>query len=167
MRPHFCSVIDKYGARKPAMLFYLVYPSPMRSIFHTLLIWLMLLAVPVQGFAAASRVLCGPMTAPAVAVTQLHHHDHAEMSANGESMQAQHHQPQQHDQSHHQQNSNDHAQGKCGACASCCIGASISAPANVRMPAMHVDSQRIVAFESFPTSIVLDYPDRPPQATFI
>lgn len=134
----------------------------MRSVFHTLLIWLMLLAVPVQGFAAASMLSCEPIivsnAVPADNYSDghAHHHDHAQMSAGVDHTH------------HHQQNSsNHHAAGKCGACAACCIGASMTAPVALILPDMHVDSERITALDAFPSSIVPDYPDRPPQASFV
>jgi hypothetical protein len=125
----------------------------MRFIFHTIIVWLMLLTVPVQGFAAATMMTCEPIAASAPASMQPHHHHHAQMSVDGE-----------HTQHHHQQSNNHHAAGKCGFCAACCLGAAMTPPAALVFPKVGFDSEHIVALDAFPTSIIPDYPDRPPQA---
>ena len=90
----------------------------MRDLTRTLLVWLLMLAVPVQGFAASAMLFCSPS-----------HHQAMSQLSNHHAMQAQH----QH---------GDHANamaadqttaakmdktmdGKCSACAACCIGSSI------------------------------------------
>jgi hypothetical protein len=163
MRRRCCATIQRPEPVRRATFFKLVYPLAMRSVFHTLLIWLMLLAVPVQGFAAASMLLCEPISVSNVAPADAHahQHDHAQMSADQISSNS------NHAHHHHQQTGSHHTAGKCGACAACCIAVAMTAPAAAVLPHMHVDSERITALDAFPSSVVPVYPDRPPQALLV
>ena len=100
-------------------------------LLHSFLLWLMMLALPVQGFAAASMLYCGtgaahhavqtqPMPAPHHgAGTQAHVHDEVGMPGD-HAEQAQDTAAQLPDAAH-----------KCGVCASCC---NLIAIADVRVP---------------------------------
>ena len=100
-----------------------VYTRLMLSRFRLLLIWLVVLAVPAHGVAAATMQFCGPGHYEQLANTQAasaepgHHHQRGhEMSAH-----------------HHAQSTGDDAQTKtpaelaqlsklkCSACAACCM----------------------------------------------
>jgi hypothetical protein len=93
------------------------YPYEMNRVLKTFLLWLLLAALPLQGFAAAVQASCGPAA----------HHDAPEMK-----MQAQSH--------HHEGDAADsvtvladksagdsadikHKTSVCSACAACCVGA--------------------------------------------
>ena len=168
MRRRCCAAFPRTEPSRLATLFFkIVYSPPMRSVFHTLLIWLMLLAVPVQGFAAASMLLCEPIVVSnaASANAHAHHHDHAQMSADHAS--ADQLSGNSNHAHHHQQTSNHHTAAKCGACAACCIAVAMTAPAAAALPHMHVDSERITALNTFPSSVIPVYPDRPPKASFV
>jgi hypothetical protein len=133
----------------------LVYSFRMKSVCQTILIWLMLLAVPVQGFAAASMLLCEPIVVSHSGSSPPHHHEQTQLSQDGEHAH------------HHQHTGKHHTADKCGACAACCIAVAMTAPASAVLPQMHIDSERIAALDAFPSSVVPDYPDRPPQASFV
>ncbi len=100
----------------------------MRSILRAVLIWLMALAMPVQGLAAAKMIFCGPGHHPP-AVSSVADHHQAAMST------AQDHQAAAHEHAvtdavatihgdvpHHWPDDSPPKVGKtgCSACASCC-----------------------------------------------
>lgn len=144
----------------------------MRSRFRTALMWLLLLALPLQGFAAATMINCGPnhhrMASAAMAATP-DAHEHA---ASG-----QHHHPMDAASDHHDAASNDSdapsvhhldklMKFKCSACAACCMGAAMPT-ADVAFkafpPAMTPDSLVLTSHVGF----VTDGPDRPPRLSLV
>lgn len=100
----------------------------MNRILKTLLLWILIAALPVQGLAAASNASCGPahhVSAAAAAVADqhhgdasIHHHDGG-MHAAGHVAAA--------DTVEAPSAAGDH--GYCSACAACCIGATGPPPA--------------------------------------
>jgi hypothetical protein len=101
----------------------------------TLLIWLLLAALPVQGFAAAAMMSCRPIQHAAFntdagmratkyahddMATHAHHHhvDHAPETSTAEHGKIAHH-----DENHHSHGKHD-ASTSCSVCAVCCIGAA-------------------------------------------
>lgn len=140
---------------------------------RTVLVWLLVLALPAQGVAAATMVLCNPnhhATAPDQAP---HTHSHAaQQGLDDEGQPA-------------RRASADigpdavgaagdlsatklvHADGqKCSACASCCSAAVIgSTVLNVPAPGVTpaVFTEVVPAVEKFSS----DGPDRPPRALFV
>lgn len=133
----------------------------MNILLKSLVVWLMLVALPFQGFASASMLLCAPMQPPAmatssVAMTAMGHDHHAMMMA--QAMEHASAAPADgHDAAHH------HDGGKCNTCASCCFGAAM-APAGVApLPA---ESPQLTAFHFEPGHVArvdLALPERPPQ----
>lgn len=96
------------------------------SRFCTFLLWLMMLAMPVQGFAAASMAYCGVgaahKTVSSVNSTSQAPQHHADNAQEGHA-QAMHDEMLQvtaPDQSVDIQNQLPDATHKCGVCASCC-----------------------------------------------
>lgn len=145
----------------------------MSSLIRLLLIWLLVLAVPAQGAAAATMALCGPnhhtvgtaMQHPAPAADHTAHVGGSHLTGE-QSAQALHLSP------------NDHAsvpaseeavakvsaadKHKCSACASCCSAgampfAELSVPAAGVTPTLFADVA--VAVDPFSS----DGPDRPPR----
>lgn len=119
------------------------------------MLWLMLLAVPFQGFAAATMLPCAPATAaPAhqhVLDAAAHQHHHAAM---------------QHDQAgadHGAKAHGQHGDAKCGSCAACCIGAALApAPAAGLGPA--APQSVSIPFDAGPLpSVHPTLPERPPR----
>lgn len=140
----------------------------MSKLIRTLLVWLLVLALPAQGAMAATKVLCGPghghHAAASAAPADAHaHHAHGEPAAQampdaavdpvdaalsagsaGLSGQA------------------DTQQHKCSACASCCsasalLGSALGVPMWQPAPAV------FIAVVPRVEAIAADGPDRPPR----
>lgn len=111
--------------------------------FRTLLVWLMLLAIPLQGFAAASSALCGAAAAPAAS------HVAASM-----------------DQGHcatPDQPAPD-TPYKCSHCAFCCVGMTI-APAFAAPAAAHPLASEPIAYAAMHvTAHIPGGLERPPHS---
>ena len=92
------------------------------------LAWIMMMALPLQGFAAASMLFCGPGSHGAVLQQAHQHHGHT-LHGDGD-----HH----HDHAAHGGHSADHAGApeveggpaelphKCGLCSACCHAVALS-----------------------------------------
>lgn len=124
--------------------------------FRYAMMWLLLLALPLQGLAAATMLHCGP--------------SHHRMMAIAEPRDAKHHETDT-PGAHH-----EHAQStpqidklmkfKCSACAVCCVGAAIPSAAVNFEPlrtAMVPDSFVPLSHAGF----VTDGPDRPPRLSHV
>jgi len=134
----------------------------MTKLVRLMLVWLMLLAIPFQGIASAAMLSCAhdaahdaaQVHAPAAdAAPAGHCHDNAPQAT-----------PSMHhaDAGSHDASSHDH-DGRCSACAACCMGAAIAPlPAIAAAPPaamlLHVASasQRLPAVD-------LALPERPPR----
>lgn len=126
----------------------LCYHKRMTVVLRSLLLWLVLLAVPFQGYAAAAMPCAPAIAAAAQAAT----HDHAAMLA------SQHASPHETDQAAH------HG-GKCGNAAACCSAAALAPPLpSVAAPPPH-GSAAIPFTAGLPATVHLAQPERPPQAT--
>lgn len=144
----------------------------MGLVLRTLLIWLMVLAVPAQGAAAATMAFCGPNHHGAAAASRVQQAESSEHSN--------HHSAGQGAPGHHdiaaQADEDDSAsaspvassQGrhaveqKCSACASCCsIGAILSPLLAVPTPA--VTPTLFSAVVPTVSAFAADGPDRPPR----
>jgi hypothetical protein len=131
-------------------------------MIRKLLIWVVMALLPLQGYAAAAMISCGPMHAQmSAAAEHPHHHDAG----------AAH---QSHD--HHQQdgpagdrqapsNDTDLFKFKCSACAACCTGSAAPSPVPPAVTADASHGVRIPFFESPEGGIVLDGLDRPPRTS--
>ena len=128
----------------------------MKNLLKSFIVWLMLVAIPFQGFAAASMLTCAPVQVAVQTAMPAGHCD---------TMQAapQHHAgAKQADTSsaHH------HSAGKCNTCASCCFGAAM-APST---PVARVPGETCVLADfarprvNVP-KVDLDLPERPPKAS--
>ena len=127
------------------------------TLLRTFIVWLLLLALPYQGYASAAMMLCAPV-APTTA--HLHMpagaHDHAAMMA---AM-----------QDHKREASTDksgHAHGgvKCGGAACCAAGAPFMAPA-LAVPVLPEASSAIPFYSEVLRAVDLAHPERPPQGDF-
>lgn len=134
--------------------------------------WLLLLALPLQGFAAATMINCGPnhhrMASAAMADTP---------DAHKHAARGQHHHPMDAAGDHHDAASNDNDASsvhhldkfmkfKCSACAACCMGAAMPTAAvtfKAFPPAMTPDSLVLTSHVGF----VTDGPDRPPRLSLV
>jgi hypothetical protein len=118
----------------------------MRTRFHRFLLFLMMLALPVQTFASAAMLDCTFTDQAAV----------APMAMAGEMMMAGCHEPQQPD--------SPPAQHDCKHCAACALAAVLPIPVTDRaavVPAsIHFLTQPVASFSGF----VPSGPERPPRA---
>jgi len=116
----------------------------MKSLIRALTLWLLLAALPFQGFASASMLLCGApaVTAPAAMPEG---HDHASMLAEA---------------------GDSHSDADCCATHACCISAALA----FAFPRPSVEPQlasRIRLADPFPPQPVdLAVPERPPRPVF-
>ena len=140
--------------------------------FRIVLTWLLLLALPLQGFAAATMVNCGPnhhrmMSAPMAGTTEAdehaageqHHHEmgvmtdhHDAVSSDGDSPSVHH--------------LDKLMKFKCSACAACCMGAAMPTAAvgfeplpPAIAPAIYVPTSHV--------GFVSDGPDKPPRLSLV
>lgn len=139
-------------------------------IFRSTVMWLLLLALPLQGFAAATMLNCGPnhhqMWEASIATPALshehsgagdHHHPMAsavpdQTSASGAPG----------DDGSPVQQLTQLSKFKCSACAACCMGAALPATALTFQsppPATAPDFSVLASHVGFLT----DGPDRPPR----
>lgn len=112
----------------------------MRAL-RIVVMWLIALALPVQGLAAATMLSCGGGDHQQVASHD--HHDHA-MEHGGEQAAPNH----------------DHA--KCSACADCCIAGALPA-AVMTLDPLERTTERAAAWRAAPASFVTGGPERPPR----
>lgn len=153
-----------------------------KTLLKSLIVWLMLLAIPFQGFASATMLICAPIESapqllamaqsPAVhhhadAATGGRHHDHAAHAAAADEHAA--HATAADNASAHSSDdtaaADHHAGGKCNSCATCCFGAIMAPSSASRVPA-EVQHFAFVSFEvERMASVDLAHPERPPQAS--
>jgi hypothetical protein len=148
----------------------------MRRAFKTLLLWLLLLALPVQGFAAAMMTSChanprsGSMTMAAVHLHDSqtmhdgyhdHHQGHHHHSSTAADSHNSHNSHSTHDTPH--PHDKHDASASCSACAACCIGAA-PLPANLNWAFLHNNSEQVFASPSpFMTGFIPAGIERPPR----
>lgn len=136
----------------------------MHRALNTFLLWLLIAALPFQGFAAAVQASCATtahhasaqMTAPAQSdaghehhASPAHHEDAA--SATGDAAEAEHSAVAKHQSS------------SCSACASCCVGAS--APPCLSISSLAYGSSQAVVSSPAPlvTGFIPAGLERPPK----
>ena len=154
----------------------------MSGLMRSLLIWLLVLALPAQGAAVAAMVGCGPRQHAAAVVAGLsaaglhaHAHAHSHADATGPAAHRHHHHAvpatgaDAADASANTSPAPDGAAAvaadvhKCSACASCCsAGAILNTVPSVPMPefATLVFADWVVSVGPF----AVDGPDRPPRS---
>lgn len=139
----------------------------MRRIHKTLLLWLLLVVLPIQGIAAAAMTSCQARSHPErVAMQPASHlhggksvHVHASAMAMDEHDHAAHH----HDGS--QAKDKHDASTSCSACASCCIGAA-PLPAGLAWTSVRNSSEPVLALPSpFKAGFIPASLERPPRST--
>ena len=141
----------------------------MGLLFRSLLIWLLVLALPAQGAAVARMISCGPGHHGAAAASQAqtaaadHHgqlgvpaggHDHLAMASPAGAAGANESSPAQ------PAPADSH---KCSVCASCCSAGAIlnTLP---RVPEPGIASTVFAAVPAAIDTFAVDGPDRPPRA---
>jgi hypothetical protein len=126
----------------------------MTLLLRSFIVWLMLLALPYQGYASAQMLLC-VVPAPAearhaVMAMPAGPHDHAAMLA----AQAAH----QHDGD----KSSGHAGTKCSG-AACCAAAAPLLALDLADPALPPATRLFPHYAGFLPAVDLAHPERPPQ----
>jgi len=132
---------------------------------RSLLLWLLVLALPFQGFASARMLACAPVAAPAQAAhdhqammlaMQGKPHDHAAM-LRAMAGQAAH--------TAHDGHDGHHESAKPGSCAACCIGAAM-APIVLPSLALLPPASTSIPFRAgHVPSVDPVLPERPPRTT--
>ena len=151
------------------------YTLRMSSLYRSALVWLLLFSLPLQGYAAATMLSCGPnhhqMWAAAVTATVSHHdsgearheHHHAHTTADDHDVTASGDVAGDGASVHRL---NKLSKFKCSACAACCVGAALpTSPLEFLSfpPAVARDCSVPAAHVGFFT----DGPDRPPRLPLV
>ena len=133
------------------------------------LVWLLLLAVPFQGFASASMLSCAPsagLTPSTMVLSSAGNEsamvtdDGAALSDHCRAMAAQHHDG--------SKSGVGHAAGnKCGSCAGCHVGAALASPDANRIAVETPQFSSIPFAPGFVAAVFLDRTERPPQKHFL
>ncbi len=137
------------------------------KLLKAALVWLVMLAIPAQGFAAATMLFCGPMhermgagTASAHAhsngVEPGHDHHAAPMErAAGAGLS---------DATFDPERSGEFAKSTCSACANCCVGTALVA-VSASLPLIDAASEPVVSIVPHSIGFVTDGPKRPPRSS--
>jgi hypothetical protein len=144
----------------------------MGLLIRTLLVWLLVLAVPAQGAAAATMAFCGPNHhggAAATSAAQARSAEHANHHSAEEGIPGHHDMAAQADEtdsasaSQSASSPSSHAgKQKCSACASCCSLGAILSPL-LAVPAPAVTPTVFSAVVPTVSAFAADGPDRPPR----
>jgi hypothetical protein len=140
------------------------YNRRVNATLKALIVWLMLLAVPVQGFAAATMLWCAP--SPAVTAHEAAGgHNHGLMVLASQASDGNHdHAITADATAHHAGHAHHHADTKCNACAACYLGASMP-PTFASLVPVQTTQFESIPFISRPiASADLALPERPPRA---
>lgn len=137
--------------------------ATMKALLRTLLLWFLLAGVPLQGFASATMLLCGPVPASAsaahatmnAAMAANGHHDHAAMLVAQDASPGA--------GGHHAPAASHADHGTCASAGACCTGAPL-APALPATPPLHDGRCATVPLVlTAPAAVDLAGPERPPK----
>jgi hypothetical protein len=133
----------------------------MTVLLRSLIVWLLLLAFPYQGYAAAQMMLCvAPVKADVIPVQAgsdsmsmpAGPHDQAAMLA-----------AQANTGHHGDANAHHHTSMKCGGSTCCAVAAPLLALA-VAIPALPPDARAVAFYFAHLPAVDLAHPERPPQS---
>lgn len=129
----------------------------MKTVLRTLLVWLVLLAVPFQGFAAAAMTCAHGMgVAPAGQEAKAPCHGHAAQTMDRTARTAA--------QDHAQATDDGHAQHKkCGNCAACSVGTAMAPATQAAAPDCCPCNCCPCASQAAIGAADPDLPERPPR----
>jgi hypothetical protein len=137
-------------------------------MLKALIVWVMLLAVPLQGFASATMLLCAPLPVsaehehPDVEVETADGHSEMETDSTSRHTHAANVASARH--AHSPANADHHANSKCGSCASCCSGAAMSPSFASALPVLAPQFEVIPFASGHVPTVDLALPERPPRA---
>ena len=128
----------------------------------------MLLAVPLQGYTAATTLLCAPFKTAAGTIrpqgTPAHDHQAMLMLAGHDAHFDGAGMPARNAETSDMAFPGHDAGDQCNACSACCTGAAMAASQVVRMP-VEAEPSTFFSLESqFAPAVDLALPERPPQA---
>lgn len=151
----------------------------MTVLLRSFIVWLMLLALPYQGYASAAMMLCAPNMGSAAKAMPAGPHDHAAMMAamhdtlDGASQDAsrasgQHNSAQPDAAPSGDTGHSGHAHGgvKCGG-AACCVAGAPMMTMVIAVPALPAISSAIPFYSQVLHAVDLAHPERPPQGNFV
>jgi len=130
----------------------------MHRIFRTLLLWLLVMAIPIQGFSAATMLSCkslhtSPWAKIHAASSHVHHDDMHQLAGNTSDT--------SHDASTQLEKSDP---ASCSVCAACCIGAAVI-PSSMAWTVVHNHSEQVlISPPMLATGHTPAGPERPPRA---
>lgn len=154
----------------------------MLRYFRTALVWLVMLAIPTQGFAAATMLYCGPghqhaLTGPEAATPAGHTDTVAQQHATPHAQAA--HSDHEHDHAvsgaQHEESANatdlvsaavaleQSPKAKCSVCSLCCNAAAIVSSA-LAVPPMDAASAPLLSVSESPVTFFTGGPKRPPRS---
>ena len=120
----------------------------MNRFLKTLLLWLLLAALPFQGMAASMQTMCGPMESNgskgSAVPAQMHHHDRMAAMDLSDANAAHHDAAAKPVASSDPSPDAQHAHSACSLCASCCVGA-VAPPSALNLNAAYSESLPVVA----------------------
>jgi hypothetical protein len=139
----------------------------MRRFFKTFLLWLLMAALPLQGFAAGIGTSCGQVAhhgpSESVVPARPHHHDgnaattahHHDAGAHSASM--------PHPMSADKSAGTSHAHYSCGACMACCHGVAAPASISFLTPGYSDSLPTVIAPAPLVTGFIPAGLERPPK----
>lgn len=138
----------------------------MTVLLRSFIVWLMLLALPYQGYASAAMMLCAPVASTQLTASQPEHmampegpHDHAAMMttmATGDDGHS----------AHSGHSGHSHGGVKCGGSACCVAGAPLMTLA-IAVPVLPAVSSAVTFYSEVLHAVDLAHPERPPQGNFV
>lgn len=121
----------------------------MKALLRIVVLWLLMAGVPLQGYAAATMLLCAPpATAPAQPAASAHgEHEHAD-HAHGE---------------HQKKHDTHHGDAKCAGAAFCCTGAPLAGTMPTAPGLPDVRGAPVPFDSAAPAAVDLAGLERPPK----
>jgi hypothetical protein len=153
----------------------------MNRIFKTLLIWLIVAALPIQATAAVVKASCGSAHHPAQMQDSFFEHASAFDVAQHDAMTMEVHHAHADQASMHEKFADevlsardktdattslvqaDHGHSTCSACAACCVAAVAPPPAQVKAPEFSQFEKSFIASSKLLTGFIPAGLERPPR----
>lgn len=131
-------------------------------------VWLLIVAIPVQGLAATAMTHCGARHSGAVAATLVDHalHDHAAAWHDGASHHSAHQHASASDGPVDTSDLKHDGYVKCSACAACCLGLALPSSLSVLLPVLPSVAANCGVFSSA-LEVIVTGPERPPRLLLV
>jgi hypothetical protein len=137
----------------------------MRRLIWPVLVWLLALAVPLQGLAAATMLHCAPLRGDAAPQAAHNHDHHVSSAALPHASASKDHDAHHASASHHGHDGDDTSPvHTCSACATCNVGIGLpSTPTPLAEPT--AATALLPALASVHAAFLTSAPERPPRAS--